>query len=116
MKKEPSAGIVDSQDLSGHATTDSSDSSGEEISAGAPVVGHCIVDFPSDKSLWANRNTKMFHLSHSDCVRVLLCGRRVTTSFIRHEDPIRFDAAKMQAVLQVEKLRALKAQRAAKNI
>ena len=85
VKKEPSESIEDGQELSGHATTDSSDSSGEEISAWAPVVGHYIVDIPSDKRLWANKNTKMFHLSHSDHVRVLLCGRRVTASFVRHK-------------------------------
>jgi hypothetical protein len=85
VKKEPSESIEDGQELSGHATTDSSDSSGEEISAWAPVVGHYIVDIPSDKRLWANKITKMFHLSHSDHVRVLLCGRRVTASFVRHK-------------------------------
>ena len=94
VKKEPFEGMADGQELSGHATTDSSDSSGEEISAWAPVVGHYKVDIPADKRLWANKNSKMFHLSHSDHVRVLLCGRRVTASFARHEDPIRFDAAK----------------------
>jgi len=102
VKKESSAGVLDAQDLSGHATTGSSDSSGEEISAWAPVVGHYIVDIPSDKRLWANRNTKMFHLSHGDCVRVLLCGRRVTSSFVRHEDPIRFDAAKCRQCFRLK--------------
>ena len=102
VKKEPSESMADGQDLSGHATTDSSDSSGEEISAWAPVVGHYVVDIPSDKSLWANKNTKMFHLSHREHVRVLLCGRRVTASFVRHEDPIRFDAAKCRQCFRLK--------------
>ena len=102
VKKEQSESMADGQELSGHATTDSSDSSGGEISAWAPVVGHYVVDIPADKSLWANKNTKMFHLSHSEHVRVLLCGRRVTASFVRHEDPIRFDAAKCRQCFRLK--------------
>jgi hypothetical protein len=50
----------------GHVTTDSSCSSGDEITAWAPVVGHCKVDIPDSKRLWLNSNTKMFHLSHAE--------------------------------------------------
>ena len=78
----------------GHVTTDSSCSSGDEISAWARVVGHCKVDIPASKRLWLNSNTKMFHLSHAEHVKVLLCGRRITSSFKSHSEPIRSDAAK----------------------
>ena len=78
----------------GHVTTDSSNSSGEEFEAWPPVVGHYTVDIPADKRMWRNSNTKMFHLSHEDHVRVLLCGRRITGSFKEHSGTIRFDAAK----------------------
>jgi hypothetical protein len=38
-----------SQEGEGHLTTDSSDSSGEEIAAWAPVIGHYAVEIPADK-------------------------------------------------------------------
>jgi hypothetical protein len=86
--------VADVQDLEGHATTDSSDSSGADLPAWAPVVGHYVLTIPENKRLWMNCNTKMFHLSHLDHVKVLLCGRRITASFKKHEDQIRFDSAK----------------------
>ena len=46
-----------SQEEEGHLTTDSSDSSGEEIAAWAPVIGHYAVEIPADKKLWLNSNT-----------------------------------------------------------
>ena len=91
---EKTDSVLEESAPQGYVTTDSSDSSGPEFSAWAPVIGHCIVDIPEDKQLWPNCNTKMYHLSHSEHVNVLLCGRRISGSFRRHENPIRFDAAK----------------------
>ena len=86
----------------GHVTTDSSCSSGGEISAWAPVVGHCKVDIPDSKCLWLNSNTKMFHLSHAEHVKILLCGMRITSSFKSHSEPIRFDAAKCRQCFRLK--------------
>ena len=86
----------------GHVTTDSSCSSGDEISAWAPVVGHCKVDIPDNKRVWLNSNTKMFHLSHAEHVKILLCGRRVSNSFKSHLEPIRFDAAKCRQCFRLK--------------
>jgi hypothetical protein len=89
-------------ELDGHVTTDSSCSSGEEFGTWAPVVGHYKVDIPLDKSLWQNTNTKMFHLSHAEYVRILLCGRRITSSVKSHSAPIRFDAAKCRQCFRLK--------------
>ena len=89
-------------ELDGHVTTDSSSSSGEEFGTWAPVVGHYKVDIPVDKSLWLNTNTKMFHLSHAEYVRILLCGRRITSSFKSHSGPIRFDAGKCRQCFRLK--------------
>ena len=77
----------------GHVTTDSSDSSEAEQDSRSPVVGHYVISVPEDKALWKNSNSKMFHLSSVDHVKVLLCGRRITSSFHRHEGSVRFDSA-----------------------
>ena len=81
-------------ELDGHLTTDSSDSSDNEMASWAPVVGHYHVEIPDDKQLWLNVHTKMYHLSHHDHERVLLCSRRISANFKRHTGPVRFDAAK----------------------
>ena len=81
-------------ELEGHLTTDSSDSSGDEMASWAPVVGHYHVEIPDDKQLWLNVHTKMFHLSHKEHERTLLCSRRISANFKRHTDHIRFDSAK----------------------
>jgi hypothetical protein len=86
----------------GHVTTDSSDSSETEERAWGPVVGHYLISLPSDKMLWKNNNSKMFHLSHENYVRVLLCGRRITDSFGRHEGAVRFDAAKCRQCFRLK--------------
>jgi hypothetical protein len=86
----------------GHLTTDSSDSSGEEITAWAPIVGHHTVVIPDDKRLWLNANTKMFHLSHDEHVHVLLCGRRISASFNRHDCQVRFDSAKCRQCFRLK--------------
>jgi hypothetical protein len=103
-KAEPQDVELENQciDLDGHVTTDSSSSSGEEFGAWAPVVGHYKVDIPGDKSLWLNTNTKMFHLSHVEHVKILLCGRRITSSFKSHTAPIRFDAAKCRQCFRLK--------------
>ena len=93
--------VLEVQEPEGHVTTDSSDSSGPELAAWAPVVGHCIVDIPADKQMWLNSNSKMCHLSHSEHVKVLLCGRRITNSFKKHDNPIRFDAAKCRTCFRL---------------
>ena len=93
---------ADVQDLEGHATTDSSDSSGADLPAWAPVVGHYVVTIPQNKRLWMNSNTKMFHLSHLDHVKALLCGRRITNSFKKHDDQIRFDSAKCRQCFRLK--------------
>ena len=100
LQEQVGEGAVDVEE--GHVTTDSSCSSGDEIAAWAPVVGHCKVDIPESKRLWLNSNTKMFHLSHAEHVRVLLCGRRITGSFKRHSEPIRFDAAKCRQCFRLK--------------
>ena len=89
-------------ELEGHLTTDSSDSSGADIAAWAPVVGHYVVEIPADKRLWRNTNSKMFHLSHDEHVNILLCGRRISSSFKRHDDPIRFDSAKCRQCFRLK--------------
>ena len=87
--------------LEGHVTTDSSDSSdeGERLS---PVVGHYTVTVPSDKQLWKNHNSKMFHLSRSEYNNVLLCGRRVGQAFKKHEGLIRYDSAKCRSCFRLK--------------
>ena len=77
------------QEDNGHITTDPSDSSSEEKKL-SPVVGHRLVDLPSDKRLWLNHNSKMFHLSRQERNNILLCGRRVAAGFRRHEGSVRF--------------------------
>ena len=81
-------------EVDGHLTTDSSDSSDNDMASWAPVVGHYHVEIPDDKQLWLNVHTKMYHLSHNDHERVLLCSRRISANFKRHTGPVRFDAAK----------------------
>ena len=100
LQEQVGEGAVDVEE--GHVTTDSSCSSGDEISAWAPVVGHCKVDIPESKRLWLNSNTKMFHLSHAEHVKVLLCGRRISGSFKSHSEPIRFDAAKCRQCFRLK--------------
>ena len=89
-------------ELEGHVTTDSSSSSGEEFKNWPKVIGHYKVDIPGDKSMWLNSNTKMFHLSHVEHVKILLCGRRITSSFKSHSEPIRFDAAKCRQCFRLK--------------
>ena len=86
----------------GHLTTDSSDSSGEEIAAWAPVIGHYAVEIPADKKLWLNSNTKMFHLSHDENVHILLCGRRISANFHRNESQVRFEPAKCRQCFRLK--------------
>ena len=97
-----SAAVEGEPELEGHLTTDSSDSSGEEIAAWAPIVGHYQVDIPADKHLWLNKNSKMFHLSHDEHEKILLCGRRVSASFKRHTGPVRFDSAKCRPCFRLK--------------
>ena len=93
---------VESAEVDGHVTTDSSDSLGEEIEAWAPIVGHYKVDIPSDKRMWLNTNSKMFHLSHEEHVKFLLCGRRISDSFKSHTGQIRFDSAKCRQCFRLK--------------
>ena len=86
----------------GHLTTDSSDSSGEEFTAWAPIVGHYTVAIPDDKRLWLNSSTKMFHLLHDEHVRVLLCGRRISANFNRHDGQVSFDSAKCRQCFRLK--------------
>ena len=86
----------------GRLTTDSSDSSGEEITAWAPIVGHYNVVIPDDKRLWLNSSTKMFRLSHDEHIRVLLCGRRISANFNRHDGQVRFDSAKCRQCFRLK--------------
>eukprot|EP00435_Cladocopium_sp_Y103_P023391 s871_g5.t1 len=86
----------------GHVTTDSSDSSNEGGDVWAPVVGHYTVELPDDKTLWLNHNSKMFHLSYSHCVNILLCGRRISASFRKHEGQIRYDSAKCRQCFRLK--------------
>ena len=90
-----------SQEEEGHLTTDSSDSSGEEIAAWAPVIGHYAVEIPADKKRWLNSNTKMFHLSHDENVH-MLCGRRISANFHRNESQVRFDSAKCRQCFRLK--------------
>ena len=85
----------------GHVTADSSNSS-EEQDSRSPVVGHYVISVPEDKALWKNLNSKMFHLSSVDHVKVLLCGRRITSSFHRHEGSVRFDSAKCKQCFRLK--------------
>ena len=101
VPQEPSEDPL-AAELGGHVTTDSSSSSGEEFQHWPKVVGHYKVDIPGDKSMWLNCNTKMFHLSHIEHVKVLLCGRRITNSFKSHSEPIRFDAAKCRQCFRLK--------------
>ena len=101
MPQEPSAD-PEAVEPEGHVTTDSSSSSGEEFTNWPKVVGHYKVDIPVDKSMWLNSNTKMFHLSHVEHVKILLCGRRITSSFKSHTEPIRFDAAKCRQCFRLK--------------
>eukprot|EP00435_Cladocopium_sp_Y103_P027288 s3494_g6.t1 len=86
----------------GHVTTDSSDSSDDEGLAWGPVVGHYEIELPADKALWRNQHSKMFHLSHEDHVRVLLCGRRISASFVKHSGAMRFDSAKCRQCFRLK--------------
>ena len=89
------------QEDHGHITTDSSDSSSQEDML-SPVVGHHLVELPPDKRLWLNHNSKMFHLSRQEHNNILLCGRRVTAGFRRHEGSVRFDSAKCRACFRLK--------------
>ena len=93
--------VPEEQTVEDHVTTDSSDSSGPET-GWAPVVGHYTIEVPSDKKLWLNKNSKMFHLSHLEYVRVLLCGRRVGQSFIQHSGHVRYDSAKCRQCFRLK--------------
>ena len=85
----------------GHVTTDSSDESDGEQHAWGPVVGHYVITLPENKLLWKNQNSKMFHLSHAEHERVL-CGRRISGSFGRHEGAVRFDSAKCRQCFRLK--------------
>ena len=87
--------------LNGHITTDSSDSSDEEVRV-TPVVGHYEISIPSDKQLWLNQNSKMFHLTRMEYRNVLLCGRRVGQNFRRHEGLVRYDSAKCRMCFRLK--------------
>ena len=93
---------LETAELEGHVTTGSSSSSEEELKTWPKVIGHYKVDIPDNKSMWLNNNTKMFHLSHVEHVKVLLCGRRITGSFKSHSEPIRFDAAKCRQCFRLK--------------
>ena len=86
----------------GHITTDSSDSSGSECQAYAPVIGHYLIDVPEDKKLWLNKNSRMFHLSGAEHVKVLLCGRRITSGFREHQGEVRYDSAKCKRCFRLK--------------
>ena len=86
----------------GHITTDSSDSSENEGPSFAPVIGHYLIDVPDDKALWQNSNSRMFHLSGAEHVKVLLCGRRITTGFKRHKGEVRYDSAKCKQCFRLK--------------
>ena len=85
----------------GHVTTDSNDSSGGET-AWAPVVGHYTITVPESKSLWLNQNSKMFHLSYAEHVKVLLCGRRIGPNFKQHSGLVRYDSAKCRQCFRLK--------------
>ena len=93
--------VPEEQIVEDHVTTDSSDSSGPE-GEWAPVVGHYTIELPSDKKLWLNKNSKMFHLSHLEYSRVLLCGRRVGQSFVQHSGHVRYDSAKCRQCFRLK--------------
>ena len=86
----------------GHITTDSSDSSESECQAYAPVIGHYLIDIPEDKKLWLNKNSRMFHLSGAEHVKVLLCGRRITSGFRVHQGEVRYDSAKCKLCFRLK--------------
>ena len=86
----------------GHITTDSSDSSESDGPTCSPVVGHYLIEVPEDKSLWLNSNSRMFHLSGSEHVKVLLCGRRITAGFRRHQGEVRYDSAKCKQCFRLK--------------
>lgn len=102
MSSDPHEPVLDHVEDEGHVTTDSSDCSDEGRQAWSPVVGHYVIDLPPDKKLWRNCNSKMFHLSHEDHVRVLLCGRRISDSFTRHDGAVRFDSAKCRSCFRLK--------------
>ena len=85
----------------GHVTTDSSDSSDGEH-AWAPVIGHYTISVPDSKSLWLNQNSKMFHLSYAEHVKVLLCGRRIGQNFKQHSGLVRYDSAKCRQCFRLK--------------
>ncbi len=86
--------LVQSSDDEAYITTSSSDSSGDERCVVAPVVGHFQVPVSDDFHVWKNKHARMFHLSFRDYKQSLVCGRKVTSNFERHEGPIRFDSCK----------------------
>ena len=85
----------------GHVTTDSSDSSDGEH-AWAPVIGHYTISVPDSKSLWLNQNSKMFHLSYAEHVKVPLCGRRIGQNFKQHSGLVRYDSAKCRQCFRLK--------------
>jgi hypothetical protein len=87
--------------LDGHITTDSSDSSDEDVRI-TPVVGHYEISIPGDKQLWLNQNSKMFHLTRKEYRNVLLCGRRVGQNFRQHEGLVRYDSAKCRMCFRLK--------------
>ena len=99
---EPPSQVDTANEDEGHITTDSSDCSEGDKPAWGPVVGHYLITLPEDKKLWANRNSKMFHLSYEQHVKILLCGRRITESFQGHTGNVRFDAAKCRQCFRLK--------------
>eukprot|EP00435_Cladocopium_sp_Y103_P063051 s1132_g24.t1 len=99
---ESAGAVSEPPDEEGHVTTDSSDDSDSDHDAWGPVVGHYLIELPEDKNLWVNRNSKMFHLSREEHVRVLLCGRRISASFERHSGKVRFDSAKCRQCFRLK--------------
>jgi hypothetical protein len=87
--------------LNGHITTDSSDSSDEEVRI-TPVVGHYEISIPGDKQVWLNQNSKMFHLTRKEYRNILLCGRRVGQNFRKHEGLVRYDSAKCRMCFRLK--------------
>ena len=86
----------------GHITTDLSDSSGSKCQAYAPVIDQYLIDVPEDKKLWLNKNSRMFHLSGAEHVKVLLCGRRITSGFREHQGEVRYDSAKCKLCFRLK--------------
>ena len=99
--KSTEAVPVEEPVMDGHITTDSSDSSDEEVRV-TPVVGHYEISIPRDKQLWLNQNSKMFHLTRMEYRNVLLCGRRVGQNFRRHEGLVRYDSAKCRMCFRLK--------------